>query len=137
MEIVQPGGGGSGGVDSVVNNDGTLTITPTTGDIVASLSGTLGSSRIVAVSSTPYNIGTTELVIFVDTSVARQINLPNPNTYRKITIKDSTGSTQTNNITIHRFAAESIEGLAADKVLATNWGAWTFSSNGTNWFMTD
>lgn len=73
----------------------------------------------------------------VDTSAARSITLPDPTKQLKpIVIKDKTGSAQTNNITLLRFAAESIEGLAASKVLQTNWGAWTLISDGTNWFIT-
>lgn len=37
MEIVQPSGDSSGGVTSVSNIDGTLTISPTMGDVIASL----------------------------------------------------------------------------------------------------
>ena len=35
--VMQGGGGGGGAVDSVANSDGTLTISPTTGNVVASV----------------------------------------------------------------------------------------------------
>lgn len=66
---------------------------------------------------------------------AFNVTLPTPVSGAFINIKDSTGSFNTNNLSILRNAAESIEGLAATKVLQTNWGAWSFFSDGTNWFM--
>ena len=48
---------------------------------------------------------------------------------------DSTGFLSTNGLTLARFAAENIEGLAADKVFLTSWGGWTVTTNGTDWFV--
>ncbi len=153
MEIVQPGGGSGSSIlletNSVPNGSQTILnlvagsgITLTDNGvgnvtIAGSASTTLSASTVVAVSSSPYAISTTEVILLVDTSSARQLNLPNPSTYRLIQIKDATGSAQTNNITMHRFGAEKIEGIASDKTLSTNWGAWTFVANGTDWFMVD
>lgn len=84
------------------------------------------SSNITLVANT---------VHLVDTSAARSLALPAPVKDLTFVIKDSTGQASTNNITVTRFAAESIEGLAASKVFATDWGSWQFVSDGTNWFL--
>ncbi len=74
-------------------------------------------------------------VVYIDSSAARTINLPAPVDGFKVTFQDKTGTMGTFNTTIHRFAAETIMGLAADFVLEASWGVWTFVSDGTNWFI--
>jgi hypothetical protein len=71
----------------------------------------------------------------VSSAAARAITLPAAAVGATFTVKDSTGQAFTNNFTITRAAAESIEGVAANKILQTNWGSWTFASDGTNWFI--
>lgn len=84
-------------------------------------------------SNTTAGIGNTYLA---DTSGgAFNLTLPTPVLNGFIMVKDSTGSFGTNNLTIVRSGSEKIEGVAASKVLQTNWGAFTFLSNGTDWFM--
>lgn len=109
--------------------------------VLPDLSGTMSlstgtaSAGLVAVSTTPYSISTTEAILLVDTtSTAIQINLPNPSTYRKIKIVDSTGQFGTNNVTLHRFGSEKIVNVAADLILRANYGQYEFQSNGTDWF---
>lgn len=63
------------------------------------------------------------------------VTLPTPVNGAFITIKDKTGSFQTNNLTLAQNASEQIEGLAASKLLQTNWGGWSIFSDGTNWYM--
>lgn len=85
------------------------------------------SSNTSAVSGTTY---------LCDTSgAAFNLTLPIPVTGAFITIKDKTGSFQSNNLTVVRNGSEQIEGLAASKILQTNWGAFNIFSDGTNWFM--
>ena len=88
---------------------------------------------VVAVSSTPITVvsGRTYLV---DTSTAKTLNLPAPATGVYLLVRDATGQAGTNNITIHRNGSESIDGVAADKTLAANYGSWWFVSDGTNWY---
>jgi hypothetical protein len=69
------------------------------------------------------------------TGAARTVTLPTPRSGLTFKIKDVSGTANTNNITLARFSAESIEGVAASKVLQTNWGVWTVTSDGTNWFL--
>jgi hypothetical protein len=85
------------------------------------------SSNTSAVSGTTYLANTS--------GGSFTITLPTPVSGAFIGIKDSTGSFQTNPLTIAPHASEMIEGLAASKLLYTNWGSWSFFSDGTNWFM--
>jgi len=87
---------------------------------------------VVAVSSSPITVvsGRTYLV---DTSAARQLNLPTPAANAYLLVRDATGTAATYNITIHRYAGEKIDGVAADKTLATNSGQWWIVSDGTDW----
>jgi hypothetical protein len=89
-----------------------------------------------AVTAVSSNVTLTASTIhLVDCSAARSLTLPTPSSGLQLVIKDSTGQSNTNNITVVRAGSEQIEGVAASKVLQTDWGAWTFVSNGTDWFM--
>jgi hypothetical protein len=97
--------------------------------------------------STPLNVVTrsgnssisaTDGFILVDTSGgAFTLTLPNPAsvTGQPFYIVDKTGFLSTNNLTLARFAAEMIEGLAASKVFQTSWGGWIVFSDGTDWYV--
>jgi hypothetical protein len=81
---------------------------------------------------------TTDYFLRVDTSGAnRNITLPNPASRRSFLIKKIT--TDTNTITLVRFAAENIETAAASYALPGSSGtglpAWTVWSDGTNWWV--
>jgi hypothetical protein len=72
----------------------------------------------------------------VDTSAARTLTLPSPaSTKRPIWIKDTIGSASTNPITVARAASEKIETVAASFSLNSDLGAWTFVTDGTDWFI--
>lgn len=89
-----------------------------------------------AVSSSPYTVVTADAVLLVDTSSARTITLPAASAGRRLlTIKDSTGSSATNGITLDRSAGGSIDGVASNKVLKKAYGIWTILSDGTNWYV--
>lgn len=75
------------------------------------------------------------IVYLVSSAAARAITLPAAASGTRFWIKDSTGSAGTNNFTITRAGSESIEGVAANKVLSANWGSWVLMSDGTNWFI--
>lgn len=80
--------------------------------------------------------GALDIVYLVDTSGgAFNFTLPAPVSGHRIVIKDKTGSFQTNNLSVLQHSSELIEGLAATKLLQTNWGAWSFFTDGTNWYM--
>jgi len=85
--------------------------------------------------SSNLTLGDGYYLILVDTSAARAITLPSPVNGRTFIIKDKTGTAETYNITLTRNGAESIEGVAANRTLSTNWGCWKVVSDGTNWFI--
>lgn len=96
-------------------------------------------SPIGEVSKTAnYTVLVSDRIIFVDTTGgAFSLTLPDPSKARGILFRiiDAGGVLNTNNLTLVRFAAEKIEGLAASKLLQTNWGGWDLVSNGTDWFL--
>lgn len=55
---------------------------------------------------------------------------------RRVRIVDVAGTLLANPVTLVRAGAESISGVAANKVLQTNFGAWWLESDGTNFFLT-
>lgn len=100
-----------------------------TGDILPSTFG------ITNVSGT-YSILTTDQVILVNTSASRSLTLPTPSTsYGMYIIKDVSGLSETNPISLIRAGTEQIEGVAATRVLTDNFGVWRIISDQTNWWM--
>lgn len=86
----------------------------------------------------PYQILSTDQLktILVSTASARTITLPALTTGFQVTIKDASGLASTNNITIARSGGTgNIDGTAASKVMAANWGSLTFLSDGTGWYV--
>lgn len=76
--------------------------------------------------------------ILVDTSAARSITLPDPTLNKRIiVIKDVTGTSPANPITVARFGSENIEGVAASYLLRGVRGSWTFMSDLTDWWIID
>lgn len=89
-----------------------------------------------AVASSPYTVAASDVILLVDTSSARTINLPNAATSKRLlVIKDATGSAATNNITVDRSAGGNIDGVASNKTLKNAFGIWYFLSDGANWFL--
>jgi hypothetical protein len=108
-----------------------------TADILIALASNLtpGSffTGIISVTSSPITVlsGRTYLV---NTTASRQLNMPTPALGSYFLVKDVTGTASSNNITLHRFSGEKIDGTAADKVLVTNKGVWWLFSDGTDWY---
>jgi hypothetical protein len=96
-----------------------------------------GRSRTNKTITTTYTVDTTTTddIIYCNQSTAFTITLPTPTSGRTIVIKDISGTAQTNTITVAPHASEKIEGLTASKPLNTNFGSWTFSSDGVSWWM--
>lgn len=78
---------------------------------------------------------TKNCVHLVDTSAGRTLTLPTPALNMWITVKDKTGSAQTNNITIARAGSEKIETVAADYVISTDLQSLTFVSDSVDWWV--
>jgi hypothetical protein len=156
---VGTGSGGSGSIyigdtSAGAINSGNGTIWTHTGDLAVSADVGIGGelavvgvltsgSAFFAIADRSTNIdttlsNTTDYFLRVDTSGAnRNITLPNPASRRSFIIKKST--TDTNTITLVRFAAENIEGTAASFALTGSSGtgrpAWMVWSDGTNWWI--
>lgn len=95
------------------------------------------ASNVVAVTGAgPYTVMITDKTLIVSQVAANSIQLPNPATIRSITIKDVAGTRETAAITLLRFGSETIDGIAASRLLQSNYGMWEISSNGANWFLT-
>lgn len=132
---------------AVVLDETTASTSPTTGSM--QLAGGLGVAGSLGLGGSVYlgsgNISSTtsnhtvaagERIFLVDTTGgAFNLTLPNPSLRQVVIVKDIAGILQTNPLTVVRFASESIDGTAADKILRTAYGCWTFISNGTNWFV--
>lgn len=135
----------------VINSTATGSVTPVENFRVASTGVTIGpqsSSTAIhqinggvagTVRSVSANVTldttTTDYIVFADTSGGVfTITLPTPAAGRMFFIKDSTGSFNTNNLTLAPHSSEKIEGLASSKLLTTAWGSWTLATNGTDWF---
>lgn len=120
-------------VDKSVNSK--LTAGAASSVIVHQINGGLRHTVNTVSSTYAIDNSTTDYIVLANTSGgAFTVTMPAPTSGRVICIKDSTGSFNTNNLTIAQHAAESIEGLAASKLLTTAWGTWCLFSNGTDWF---
>lgn len=91
--------------------------------------------------SSPYTLaaGDAGKTFMVNTANgASTFNLPNPSGNANFTfaLKDIAGQALTNTITLHRFAAENFENVAADYVAHAPYGEWKISTDGTNWYIT-
>lgn len=102
---------------------------------------TSSSSNFVTKTAN-YTILASDYIIYVDTSGgAFTLTLPNPTTVSTATttqtfrIIDIGGTLNTNNVTLARFGSEKIEGLAASKLLQTDWGAFSVTTNNVDWFV--
>lgn len=136
---------------SPITSSGTLAVTlatqsantvlagPTTGGAAAPTFRALVQADLPAFTVSTINSNTSgalDVVYLVDTSGgAFNFTLPVPVSGHRIVIKDKTGSFQTNNLSVLQHTSELIEGLAATKILQTNWGAWSFFTDGTNWYL--
>lgn len=94
--------------------------------------GGSGGINAVPISTTPVNV-TSGSTYLVNTTAARTFNLPTPAANAFFAIRDVSGLAATNNITINRAGTEQIDGVAANKILATDLGYWIFVCDGTNW----
>lgn len=107
------------------------------GRITAASNGT-PDTLALSTKTANYPMVTTDRIILCDTTGgAFTVTLPAPASMTGIILRiiDSGGAFNTNNLTLARNASEQIEGLAASKVLQTDWGWFSIVSNGTNWFV--
>ena len=96
---------------------------------------TMQNFTVVRPSTFPHTV-VKNTTILVDTTAARSLQLPEPAAGLSFRVKDITGSASSFNITILRYGTEKIEAVSTNKVLNTNFGAWEFTSDGVDWFIT-
>lgn len=106
------------------------------------LSGTSSSQQVKTMQATTtttktadYTITTSDFQIFCNFSAAHNLTLPTPANGMVYHIWDISGTAETNNITLVRHGTEKISGVAASRVLSTNWGHWTVTTDGTDWYV--
>lgn len=125
-------GGGAGGTVYQKQDDGL-----TTNWTKLSTGAAAVTTTSVNNAASPYTILTTDQFILCDTSTGPiQLNLPDPTIAKRyFYVLDVGGQAESNNITLHRFAAENIENLASDKPLQTNYGGWLILDDLVNFWM--
>jgi len=114
------------------NNGSGVAVQVTSGTAVNnSVSGAFASSTPALF---PYSIvsGDAQKVLLVDTTLARTMNLPAATTAIFFAIKDASGLSGTNPITVVRSGSDTIDGVSGNRTLKSNYGWWFFISNGVN-----
>jgi hypothetical protein len=134
-QVSTPSNPPAGFYKAYVKTDGKLYLLDSAGVETPVGAGGGGGLSILSPVSYPYAIAGAGLLVIVDTSQPRTLTLPSPSVDAVVGIKDVVGLADLNPITIQRFGAELIEGLAQSYVAETAWGSWTFVSDGTNWFL--
>lgn len=82
----------------------------------------------------PYTVSVADAqkVLLFDTSAARTLNLPAATTVVMFIVKDITGSSDTNAITVVPNGTDTIDGVNANRTLADGFGSWLFISDGVS-----
>lgn len=122
----------SNGGDLYYNNAAGAAVQLTSGGAIASTgSGVVTAS---APSSYPYTVisGDAQKVLLIDTASARTLNLPAATTAMYFMVKDSVGSGQTNNITIHPAGTDTIDGSNSNYLIDANYGSIGLISDGVS-----
>lgn len=131
----------AGGTDAQLINDTKIYVTANTLNktlAAAITAGDIGGGGSTFSTSSPAgNVATvtTGVMYLIDSSAARTIQLPAAGAGKYFYVKDKIGTMNTFNCTLVRAAAESIEGLASNYVLESNFGEWLVFCDGTNWFI--
>lgn len=131
---------GPAGVSVIAN----VTNPTTQIDVTNNTGGTISIATVVtqlAAKAFVQNLAVSSNITLVDktlhlvsTAAARTLTLPAPSIGSYIAVIDSTGSGETNNITINPNASETING-ASSYVINLGYGSVILASDGTNWFI--
>lgn len=133
--------GGQWTVEADANSASSSGITALTGDVSATGPGSVTATIKTMQGTTTntqtgdYTIQTTDFQIFANFSTSHTLTLPAPANGMVYHIWDIAGTAETNTITLARHSTEKISGVAASRVLSTNWGHWMVTTNGTDWFV--
>lgn len=111
----------------------------TSGSATAGAAGYINAKSALvlttATKTTDYTLTYNDHHIFSNFSAGHNLTLPAPVNGLTYEIWDISGTAETNNITLVRNGSEKISGVAASRVLSTNWGHWTITSDGTDWYL--
>ena len=111
-------------------------LTGATSNIQTQIDGISGGGAPTVTSVSTNTSMANNNIYLVDTSGgAVTMTLPTPTTGHRVWVKDSTGSSNGNNISIAPNGGEEIDGTAANKVVDSNWDATEIVSDGTDWFI--
>lgn len=102
--------------------------------LAAAIASSPNFLQYTLVQATPTSILNGRTFLVDTTVIPITLNLPSPSANFWFMVKDKNGTSPGNPITLHRFAAELIDGSASDATLAASFGSWTFFSDGTNWY---
>lgn len=124
-----------GSNDLYYKNAAGTSVQITAGSSIASAGS--GIVTYTTIASFPYSVvtGDAQKVLGVDTTTTRTINLPAAVNVMWFTLKDITGSANTNNITVSPNGADTIDG-AASHIIDEDYAARVFMSDGVNkWYV--
>ncbi len=102
---------------------------------LAAVSAGSAFMQISSATTTPITGSSTRTYLVNTGTLAITINLPSPDANTWLMIKDIIGNAGTNNITLHRHGSETIDGVAADKILTIPYELCMIVADGTNWYV--
>lgn len=125
--------------DLYYTNSSGVAIQLTTGGSIVSTPASVQSFETQAVASDLITSpASTFVYLIVDTSAARNITLPLASAVsagRVYIVKDSSGNSNTNNITITAAGSDTVDG-SATQTLNSNYGSWMVVTDGsTSWYI--
>lgn len=103
--------------------------------IAAQIATTPAFMQTVSTTASPVTVVSGKTYLTATSGGAITFNLPQPAANTWLMIKDISGVASSNNMTLHRYASELIDGVAADATLNINNGLTIVCSDGTNWFI--
>jgi hypothetical protein len=119
----------------IANNTASIaTIGNASSTAIHSLNGGVNRTVRTITNNLTVDTTTTDSIILMNQNAAITVTLPTPTCGRDLWLKDISGNSQTNNVTLTPSASENIEGLASGRILMTNYGAWHVVSDCTNWW---
>jgi len=135
-------------IGSMVNSAGYIYVSITNDNLNNAVTDTANwkafssSSNVVTLdpsTDSPYTLTSADngkMFLIESSAGAMVFNLQaSPTLNFTFSVKDVDGSFSTNNCTLNRNGAESIEGLAVDYTLDADFGAWSFITDATDWYI--
>lgn len=131
--LPETGGGGGSGITQLT---GDVTAGSGSGSQPATVATMQATNTVTKTANYTINSGAVnDFQIFANPSGAFNLTLPAPANGMVFHVWDISGTMETNNVTLVRHGSEKISGVAASRVLQTNWGHWMITTNGTDWYV--